>query len=684
MGAKSSKPVQKQLLVLREQLDKQKSEGNNREIVKTLNEMGKVVHGSDMGSCKKALKLHKQALEALKKVEEGDPKIKATTVHLMALMHEGMSNDEDAMKCYKEAAELAQEADPGSLETARILVDYALLESDNKEYETALSLFEKALAIQENFAETSQAFAETLTSIALTQKRLKLPDKELAAYLKALPRLQNREDAKPELLVSILNNIAMLFLEKEDYVNCDKNMKKAETLAESSLKVSEHPDIMCAVAYNRGLYHLDKEEWKEALPHFQESLKIEKEHFDNSLRQGTSLMKLGVVHQNMGGDDNTDAAMGYYIDAFEIFDWEEEGSLLCAEALAHIGFIAVDHHKALQNLFNALEIQVNKGGSKVVQATTHHRIAQVYEDSRRVQAAMQHYTQAHHLLHEGDPDTLRISRLCISMVKLLRANGGHQVAVQPMSKAMMLQQKLIPNTLEFTESYVLMGDLLIDNEKYEPAMNHLATAAMMQEKLTPGSNLLAKTYTKIGELMSYLDKHGPAANWFQKALLIQEKNVEEENKKLDQLKTKAEKEKTEAELDAEDKLASEVDDARLAVIDTNLKMAENFSEDGATPLALKFYNTGLAMQENLLGRSPDMAETFYSIAKVYQKGNDKDKALENYTKSLDLFLDSDETFLLENMLIKDLMDFHKAEGQHTEARKVKTILDGLLKKYRPE
>eukprot|EP01060_Flectonema_neradi_P003340 TRINITY_DN1213_c4_g1_i1.p1 TRINITY_DN1213_c4_g1~~TRINITY_DN1213_c4_g1_i1.p1 ORF type:complete len:700 (+),score=196.40 TRINITY_DN1213_c4_g1_i1:161-2101(+) len=644
--------------------------------------MGQVVHASDMGNCKKALKLHKRALEDIKLLDDGEcPKLKAATLHLVALMHEGMSNDEEALKCYKEAAELAQEADPKSLETARIMTDYALLESDNKQYEEALKLFESSLEIQEQFAEDSQAFAETLTSIALTHKRLKQPEKELTAYLKALSKLQAREDAKPELLTCVLNNIAMLFLEKEDYSNCVKNLERAEAVSES-LTAADHPDIKCAVAYNRGLYHLDKEEWKEALPHFQESLQIEKTHFDNSLRQGTSLMKLGVVYQNLGGDENIDTAMGYFIDAFEIFDWEEEGSLLCADALSHIGFIAVDHHKALQNLFNALEIQVNKGANKIVQATTHHRIAQVYEDSRRMQAAMQHYSQAHQLLHEAEPDTLRISKLCISMVKLLRSSGGHQVAIQPMSKAMMLQQKLIPQTVEFSESYVLMGDLLIDNEKYEPAMNHLGTAAMMQEKLSPGSNLLASTYIKIGELMSYLNKHNPAAQWFQKALTIQEKNQEKDRKRLDTLKDKDEKDKTEEELDEEDKLMSEVDDARLAIIDTNLKMAENFSEDGATPLALKFYNTGLAMQENLLGRSPDMAETYYSIAKVYQKGNEREKALENYTKALELFRECDETFLLENMLIKDLMDFHKSDGQHTEARKVKAILDGLLEKYR--
>lgn len=242
---------------------------------------------------------------------------------------------------------------------------------------------------------------------------------------------------------------------------------------------------------------------QEALRHYEEAIRFQRQQKPDSVGLATILNRTGEIHWRLG---NINAALEYFQDATRILTWKASGSDILAQSFNNIGCIHKErgqYQEAMLFLERARMIREKSGYSKGGLAIVYNNIAVVLKtDPPRHAEAIQFAEQALAIKEKVAPGSasLAISYLFFAQEFPLSCKG-----LAMCQKAVSIASHLQKPTL-MIYCLAVMANISIEADQEEEALELLKRASVMEANVVSKKSLL---YCSIQEeFAKALDKCG--------------------------------------------------------------------------------------------------------------------------------------------------------------------------------
>lgn len=395
----------------------------------------------------KALEICNKAY--LSSLKAGDEKAEASSLYLMGVCCELLSNYPEAMKYLSESIKLST------------------MLGDKKK------------------------IADSLNTIGIIHDNLGNHANALKTYFKALKMYEEIKEIKSKAI--ILSNIGLVYTNINDYVNAIKFYSDANEIAE---RLNDTESLL--VTYiNIGLTYRLLQEYDKAKEQLLKGLTLAKE-INDKLRVSLALTELGDVEAALG---NTKVANKHYNEAldikYELNDRKGIASVLSVMGL--LQFKSGDIESAKHNIMLGLGISEELGITQTIYQL-HEILSQVYEQENNTELAFYHFKIAHqkqieYINQESDVKTKNLE-IQNEVEKAQREAEIQRLRNVELAKALEEVNLLNRNLKELNEEKnEFMGVAVHDLRN--PLQNILSTARVLNREKEPTPELINSFSTNI-------------------------------------------------------------------------------------------------------------------------------------------------------------------------------------------
>jgi tetratricopeptide (TPR) repeat protein len=447
------------------------------------------------------------------------------------------------------------------------------------------------------------------------------------------------------VIVSMLNNKAVFYMERNQYAQAKKSLSRAlrmtektdlnhndkmgEEEGENNFEIGNmvtdnlgdiswpvvRKELACLSLMSASVESSDtsktpfkhRAEYDEGMDYFKTPLRLS----DTSPSiDGTILFNLGRVHHNQG---NNDEALSLYKRSLRAL----ENGAVCDEALTlailfgigQIQYIRGDHADSLKTYMMCLNFARSKSG----------------EESLEVAACMNCIGVLHYIMPKGDSDT----------------------ALQSLKTSIALRKRILGDLhIDVGTTWNNIGRIYFQQGKYDLAMDSYRKALRIR-RLEQGDSVdVAATIFNIGQVNHQQGERDRALRHYQEFLKLAKKHFGEHHRDICIVTTCIgqvlhEKKDFKKSLKAFHQ-ALKVGRAALGTVHAEIaitlnKLGNLYYETNDLESALKAYHQGLQVELTVLEPgNPNVCVTYTNIAEIHKQRSEYRKALDNYDKVLTL------------------------------------------------
>lgn len=279
----------------------------------------------------------------------------ATIVKQLAQVYFDQQNKEKAFEFYNKSVQIKEKI---KIHPMDICYDYSQLGQIyhmNKDFENARVFYEKALGIKEKYLPKTHLYiAESMLNLAKLKNDIFLYD-DAVSYLKKAYEIHAQKPDNEHNLCELLGYMGFVYSNKQDWDKAEESFMKQKEIVDKKLPNSL---TLGDVHINLGSIHQMRLNYKDALKHYEEALRIKQ-----NIHNVEDHIDLGIINYNIGRalrlmNDN-ETALKYLKKAYGIYN-KEKIHLDKADTLFNIGSAYIVQSKfteAVKSFEEELEIR---------------------------------------------------------------------------------------------------------------------------------------------------------------------------------------------------------------------------------------------------------------------------------------------------------------------------------------
>lgn len=435
------------------------------------------------------------------------------------------------------------------------------------------------------------------------------------------------------VLVSMLNNKGVIYIERRQYAQATKSLSRALRMAEKESSIEEisqqekvvddidqawptvRKELSCLNLLSTSSVESSdtsktpfkhRAEYDEGMDYFKNPLRLS----DTSRSvDGTILFNLARVHHNQGSYDD---ALGLYKRSLRALEkWpvcDEPLTLAILFGIGQIQYIRGDHNDSLKTYMTSLNFARSKFG-----------------ESLEVAACMNCIGVLHYIMPKGDSDT----------------------ALEALKTSIRLRVSILGDEhIDVGTTWNNIGRIYFQQGKYDKAMDSYRRALRIRRREQGDSVDVAATIFNIGQVYHQQGDRDRALRHYQEFLKLAKKHFGDYHRDICIVTTCIgqvlhEKKDFQKALKAFHH-ALKIGRVSLGSVHAEIaitlnKLGNLYYETGDLDSALKAYHQGLQVERTVLEPgNPNICVTYTNIAEIHKQKSEFEKALTNYEQVLAL------------------------------------------------
>jgi eukaryotic-like serine/threonine-protein kinase len=525
---------------LKEERDKARLEAEkSAKVSEFLVDIFKVANPSESrGEMITARELLDKGAEKIENELTNQPDIKATLLEVIGNVYSTLGMYDEAKNLVENSLKIRTELNPRSIETAKSFNSLGNIHILKGEYDLAMKMLQNAKNVISN-SENDQSLLEAniLQNFGTLSNLLGNYQKADSFYVEALNIFKNIPSSK-ELMLTAMNNLALLKHEDGKYEESEQLYKEAYTLQKELYNDKPHPEL-ATTTYNYAQLLRDMGKYNEAELMFKNSLRMDKALHNNEHPDvAYSLQGLATIYSQKG---NYTEALKLHTQSLEMrkkfFGDEHPDVAHSTFNLARIKYESGKLIEAEKDFTETMRIRKKLYGEE------HPAVAKTLEKLSEISFDLGNYEKSKKLLDAAEniilktigEENLSYALILLNKAQLLNENQKYDDAIETSVKALLISERVGGSK----EIPFYAGALYFTARHYDDKKDFSTADSLLQESVRIHLGLYGENHIRTSTaLMEYgrhkllADSLADAENLLKKSINIFNNNLSEKSTKL--------------------------------------------------------------------------------------------------------------------------------------------------------